>query len=236
MPESGGTASVYRNGRIQNPVWGDKVFELIRKQFGLLQAEGRRVDGSNRVYPLRDDKGAEYDFSHSLSDGSWTLSKNIISDPMQQEDALALQGETLQKWMTDNGLMPKEAVFSLQGDNTLRWDASAPADLRGRAAGFASGVILAEAAAGNPVPQWLFYTMASLDFVREVAIISPGEAFEQVKKENFQQYNDLEEGFVLIVSSYSLDYVYDTKGFYRPGYRFEGTLDGEAWSCMIPAA
>ena len=85
------------------------------------------------------------------------------------------------------------------------------------------------------VPQWMFYTMAENYYVRNMDILSPAKAFEEVKKGIFQIYNDLKENYVLLVDGYDLTYVYDTKGYYRPAYQFTGTLDGEQWSCLIPA-
>lgn len=64
-------------------------------------------------------------------------------------------------------------------------------------------------------------SIAKYEYISSLNLISAAEAYKQVLDGNFEQYNPFESGNVLTVTGYSLDYEPDTKGFYRPIYRFE---------------
>lgn len=235
LPETAQPAALYYNQNIHNIEYGEKALSLVKEKFLLDQIGGRRIDGSNRVYSLRDNSGLEYYFSFSLSDGSWILTKNELSEKLPQEKTLRNQRQIIEKWLIESKLMPSDSKFSLQEKDTIRWDKEAPNDIHLRTSSYYGGMIMVQISEDLVVPQFMLHSMADHSYVRNVEIISPMEAFEQVKKGNFQQYNDLEEDYKLSIDNYSLTYVYDTKGYYRPAYQFEGTLDEENWSCLIPA-
>ncbi len=235
LPETAEPVAMYYNKNIHNVEYGEKVLSIVKEQFLLDQIGGRRIDGSNRVYSLRDDLGLEYYFTFSLSDGSWTLTKNEPSEKLPKEETLRNQRQIIEKWFIESKLMPSNSGFSLQNKDTLRWDKEAPSDIHLRNRSYSSGIIMVQVSDDLLVPQSMFYAMVDFSYVRNVDIISPMEAFEQVKRGNFEQYNDLKEDYLLNIDNYSLTYVYDTKGYYRPAYQFGGTLDGEDWSCLIPA-
>jgi len=70
----------------------------------------------------------------------------------------------------------------------------------------------------------------------EREIISETEALRRIKEGRFQFWSHYEELHTVEVLSIALDYVFDTKGFYRPTYVFESLInDGEVVSIMIPA-
>jgi hypothetical protein len=75
------------------------------------------------------------------------------------------------------------------------------------------------------------------EYVATEEIISPKEAFKQVEDGNFEQYVPFQQGDNLRVKECNLAYVYDTKGFYQPVYRFAGFINNEdnSWNCQIPA-
>jgi hypothetical protein len=74
-------------------------------------------------------------------------------------------------------------------------------------------------------------------YVATEEIISPKAAFGQVEDGNFEQYVPFYKGDTLWIQECKLDYVYDTKGFYQPVYRFTGYINDEdnSWVCQIPA-
>jgi hypothetical protein len=84
-------------------------------------------------------------------------------------------------------------------------------------------------------PCTLWYFIARNDFVRMVSVMSPTQAYEKVLAGQFEMYNDLEPGDRIKITAYELRYVYDTKGYYRPVYYFEGTVNDDPWSCDISA-
>jgi hypothetical protein len=38
-----------------------------------------------------------------------------------------------------------------------------------------------------------------------------------------------------VVTDCEIDYMYDSKGYFQPVYRFSGTLNGEEWSQRVTA-
>lgn len=68
-------------------------------------------------------------------------------------------------------------------------------------------------------------------------MISEREAYAQVQAGNFKQYVPFQSEDTLYVIGCSLEYVYDTKGFYQPVYEFTGYVNDmeNPWVCQIPA-
>ncbi|WP_214844165.1 hypothetical protein [Exiguobacterium sp. s150] len=81
----------------------------------------------------------------------------------------------------------------------------------------------------------LFYSNTINEFIRDVEILSPKEAYAKIENGDFDQYNPLQKGDQLVVTDCQLDYMYDSKGFYQPIYSFSGTLNGEEWSLRVTA-
>lgn len=235
LPATAAPAAIYHNGRIRNLEYAEKVLSLIKQQFELEQMGGRRIDGDNRVFQLKGPTGEQYTFTYGMSDATWRLLKNEYAEAEAKPTVLAEQRRKLEHWLGENRLLPTEAVFSVQNGNILRWDMKRPEDIHGSSSDFSGGVIMAEISEEDSIPLSLFYSMEDNSYVRHVSILPPKEAFEELKKGRFQTYNTLQENFDLTVKGYYLAYVYDTKGFYRPAYRFEGLLNGEEWVGFIPA-
>lgn len=74
---------------------------------------------------------------------------------------------------------------------------------------------------------------------KNTPVISPAEAFEQLKAGSFAQAESLKgyDGGSVTVVSCELDHAIDTKGFYQPVYRFGLTFGpgGDIWDVYIPA-
>ena len=74
---------------------------------------------------------------------------------------------------------------------------------------------------------------------KDIAIISPAEAFDALKEGRFAYAESLKRyaGDSVTVVSCELDHAIDTKGFYQPVYRFSLTFGpgGDIWDVMIPA-
>ncbi len=82
-----------------------------------------------------------------------------------------------------------------------------------------------------------YYQINWNEYVATEKITSAQEAYEQVELGNFEQYLPFEPGDVLYIDGCELGYVYDTKGFYRPVYRFSGYINSpdNLWVANIPA-
>jgi len=72
--------------------------------------------------------------------------------------------------------------------------------------------------------------------VAEREIISEAEAFRRIEEGRFQFWSYYEKLHTIEILLVGLNYVFDTKGFYRPIYVFESLInDREVISIMIPA-
>ena len=84
----------------------------------------------------------------------------------------------------------------------------------------------------------IYYGIKNNKYIRDIEIISPKEAFEKVKKGNFYSYNPYNSGDEIKITDYQVDYIYDSKGYYQPVYKFIGSVNGEedTFSALIPAS
>lgn len=227
--------SIYKSDNINNIKYGEEILSIIKDQFMLKQIGNRRIDGYNRVYHLIDDSKISYYYNYSLNDGGWFLSKETITDEIPKEETLNKQRKIIEKWLINKDLIPANTIFSIQNENTLRWDIDKPIDIKKNTNEFPSGIIMIQVSDYSLIPESIFYTMNNNDYIRKVNTISPYDAFKEVKRGNFNQYNDLPDNFILDINNYEIEYIYDTKGYYLPAYRFEGKLNGEEWNCLVPA-
>ncbi len=234
LPDTSEPAALYRNERIFNLAYGTEQARRLAKEFGLRQQGGMRMDGNNRVFLFQDDTGQEYYFSYSLANGTWSLYCEN-GTPATGKAALEEQAPRFEGWFLETGLLPSTAVFSIQNADTLRWDAYPPQEPAQANADYASGQIMINPSVQAGAPRDLFYDIAENTYIRQVDIITPEQAYAEIKNGQFEQYQDFAPGEHLTVDRYALVYVYDTKGYYQPAYQFEGTRNNEPWSCRIPA-
>ena len=82
-----------------------------------------------------------------------------------------------------------------------------------------------------------FYGMIQNRYAATEEIISPKEAYQEIRKGNFEQFAPFQPDDVLHVESYEITYTYDTKGYYQPVYQFNGYINEKdnSWTCQIPA-
>ncbi|AZK48545.1 VanZ family protein [Paenibacillus lentus] len=236
LPTEAEPVSLYSNRRIHNLKYGKEMAELTKRTFDLQQQGGMRMDGFNRIWILVSDDGKEYTFNYAVRDGGWSLStEGDGSGPMEQEE-LFRHGEYYESLMLSSGILPPNAVFSTQNEDTIRWDIEQSiADIARGNRDYASGMVMIVPSGEHQIPHSLFYSMQENKFVSKIEIISPAQAYMEVAKGNFYVYNDLENGDQLNVDEYELTYTYDSKGYYQPVYRFTGTVNGSSWSTLIPA-
>lgn len=237
LPDEAETVSLYVSNRIYNLEFGKSMAALVQQSFNLQQKQGNRIDGMNRVWSFMDHGGNPYTFNYNLKDGGWQLYSESGEEVKISEEELAEHRGFYESWMLANDILPADAVFSIQNEDTLRWDIRQPvvAIAKGEK-NFADGVImLIPSSAGQKAPRDLSHLMNENEYVRKVEVMSPAQAYVQVLRGNFSVYNDLQKGDLLRVEQYELAYTYDSKGYYQPVYRFIGTVNGEPWETLIPA-
>lgn len=236
LPTEAEPVSLYSNSRIHHLKYGEEMAGLMKRTFNLQQVGGVRMDGFNRIWMLHADDGKEYTFNYAVNDGGWWLStEGDGSGPMEQEE-LAKHGEYYGSWMLSSGILPPNAVFSTQNEDTIRWDIEwSIADIARGNNDYTSGMVMIAPSGEHQIPHNLFYSLQENKFVRKIEIISPAQAYMDVAKGNFYVFNNLKNGDQLNVDEYELTYTYDSKGYYQPVYRFTGTVNESSWSTLIPA-
>ncbi|MDR0380404.1 MAG: VanZ family protein [Oscillospiraceae bacterium] len=233
FPGAADPVPLYHNDHIRNMDYMKQMAALLEDTFALRREAGIRIDGSNRQIAYRDEREEQYNYTFSMTDGSWSLSRDGYSNrtlsPQEREEQTAF----FERWLGENGLLPDDAVFTMQDGDTLRWDA--PVQDEGVPADYMSGQIMVTPSSDADVPSSLWYFIAGNKFVRTTPVRSPAQAYEAILAGQFNLYNDLAPGDTVEIAAYELRYVYDTKGYYRPAYYFVGTVNGEPWSCEISA-
>ncbi|RIJ66204.1 VanZ family protein [Rummeliibacillus sp. POC4] len=236
LPTDTESVSLYRNKQIHNLKYGKEIAARMEKSFNLQQKGRMRIEGFNRIWTYIDKDGKEFTFTYSLQRGGWGLyHEGDNNDPMKP-DRLEKYGQYYGKKLVSTDVLPPDAVFSTQDENTLRWDIEQNmTDIIHGDSDFTEGFIMLIPSQKHQIPLDLDYDMNENKYVRKVDIISPAQAYKDILKGNFAIYNDLVDGDQLDINEYELDYIYDSKGYYQPVYRFKGLLNGEAWEVLIPA-
>ncbi|MFD1884939.1 VanZ family protein [Paenibacillus wenxiniae] len=237
LPETVEPVSLYVNDKIYNLAYGKRIAALVQQSFQLEQKQGNRIDGMNRIWSFTDINGNPYTYNYNVKDGGWQLYGEGGEEMKLSKEKLIQHRGFYEQWMQDHDMLPANTVFSIQSENTLRWDITKSVDTMAEdETDFADGmVMLIPAAVDQEAPRDLFYMMNQNKYVRKVDVISPAQAYAQVLAGDFYMYANLEKGDLLRVEKHELAYTYDSKGYYQPVYRFTGTLNGEAWETLIPA-
>lgn len=237
LSEKAEPVSLYVNHRINNLEYGKHITALIQPSFHLQQKQGKRVDGMNRIWSFTDSNGNSYTFNYNVQDGVWQLYNASGEEIKLTKEELTTQREFYEKWMLDNDILPADTVFSIQNEDTLRWDIQKSVDAISKdEKDFADGMIMIIPSVDDQqAPRDLFDAMNKNEYVRKVDVISPAQAYEYILQGDFYMYNDLKKGDVLTVEKYELAYNYDSKGYYQPVYRFTGKVNKEQWETLVPA-
>jgi len=237
LPTDAGTVSLYYSDRIHNREYGEAMAALMARSFDLRLQGGMRIDGFNRIWMLLDGEGREYTFNYNLPAGWWWLSTEDDANGAMTPEQLAERGEHYASWLLESGLLPPNAIFGTQNEDTVRWDLHPAAEgVTSGNADYAEGFIMIEPSeTAEQAPHHLFYEMKVNRYVRDVDIVSPSEAYKAIRKGRFAIFNDLQPGDRLQVDAYELDYLYDSKGYYQPVYRFQGSVNDSHWEAYVPA-
>lgn len=235
LPATPSSASVYRNVHVKDNSYTKNVAAAVADAEGITFSSTTRREGDNKVYPGKSAQGNAVQLTFFVRTGTWSFTTWEDAASLTKADVKSNR-ERYEDWFKKNGLLPDSAVFSVQNNDTLRWDAIVKKDLATNTAAFASGSVLMQFGdKGNTVS--LLYDINWNEYVATENIISPKEAFSEVEAGKFEQYVPFQTNDKLYVENYELDYTYDTKGFYQPTYRFSGYINERenTWECEIPA-
>ena len=229
------TISVYKNTYAEDQDYIKQIIAQLSKLEDVTFAGVQRREGENRVYTGKSHNSENVQLNFFFRTGQWNYTTWRDTAALT-EKATKNYADFYKKWLKKSGLLPEAAVFSIQNDDTLRWDAPEENDLPTDKTAFACGSILIQFD-NNLELSSIHYGINWNEYAATEEIISPKAAFKQVEAGNFEQYVPFRQGDILWVKECKLAYVYDTKGFYQPVYQFTGYINNEdnSWDCQIPA-
>ena len=221
---------IYRNGYANNFEYAKQISEKFADFSQTELRKAIRSEGDSKIFETAD--GAQ--ITYFSSEGYWSYI-NWNDTVSFDADAAENNREKIETWLTENGLFPENARFSVQNDTMLRWDVE-PDRTESGDADYMSGLIMAQLDEKNEIAVF-DYLITHNEYVGTEEIVSPQKAYGQVLEGNFEQYIPFEAGDRLCITECSLEYAYDTKGYCRPVYRFGGYINEKdfAWECLIPA-
>jgi glycopeptide antibiotics resistance protein len=229
------TASVYKNKYTEDQDYIEQIIAQLSESEDVTFSGVQRREGENRVYTGKSPNSEDVQLNFFFRTGQWSYTTWRDTATLTEE-AARNYGDFYKNWLKENGLLPDTAVFSIQNNDTLRWDAPEENDLSNAKTAFTSGSVLMQFDSNLELAS-MHYGISWNEYVATEEIISPKAAFKQVENGNFEQYVSFQQGDILWVKEWKLTYVYDTKGFYQPVYRFTGYINNEdnSWECQIPA-
>lgn len=222
--------SIYRNKYTNNLDRAKKNSEMVEDLAQIKFNKIIRTDGNNKVFETNKNDQLTY----FMDKGIWSYTNWKEYSELSKED-LENNKLKIEKWLEKYHLLPNNAIFSIQNNNMIRWDLEEKSILNNKS-DFASGLIMAQFTKNNEISN-LDYNVIYHKYVRQEEIISVKEAYNNILSGNFEQYISFNKGDKLYLKSCTLDYVYDSKGYYRPVYIFNGYINDQnnLWECKISA-
>ena len=160
--------------------------------------------------------------------GEWSYTTWAENKKTLTEQEISAKKIELESWLNEYGLLPEGSVFTVQDYTTLRWDAPA-SDETDPQENFFSGSIMVEFDTEGAVSMFHYFIIPN-EYVKNVEIISEEAAYSELMDGNFEQYPPFEKGDKIVIQDCVLSYTYDTKGFFRPAYRFSGYINETDYS------
>lgn len=229
------TASIYKGAYAEDQDYIKRIIDQLTELEDVNFSSIKRREGENSVYTGKGSNSEDVQLNFFFRTGHWRYTTWHDAAKLTEEAAKKYR-DFYKNWLKESGLLPASAVFSIQNNDTLRWDAPEEKDVSIAKTAFTSGSILMQFDSKLELTT-MDYAISWNEYVATEEIISPKTAFKLVEDGNFEQYVPFQQGDTLWVKECKLAYVYDTKGFYQPVYRFTGYINNEknSWDCQIPA-
>lgn len=230
--EQDGKASVYQNANADNSQYSQTLRSALEELTGTQFKSSAHADGNNKLFVSKNSNTQLIIFSNN---SGWVYTT-------WEEDTIQLDQATVKKkqqqieaWLKKYRLLPESAVCSVQDDFILRWDVP-PVDPTTCPRDFVSGSLLVQFNSQSDISSISYFVIYN-KYIDLFDIQSEKEAYGKILEGNFQQYIPFEQGDLLFVENCTLDYVYDTKGFFRPVYRFSGYVNNpdQFWEASVDA-
>lgn len=228
-------ASVFYNINSNNRKRVLDIIEILNTNFNIPKLNKSGMDGDNIQYIFDETSDSMYLMTYFYKDGTWSLFNNYNVGDMESIRLDSKKIQKIEQTLKDNNLIPNSAKLYYDENNYLRWDAK-NTDIKSTKKDFVDGMIIIVNSASDKL-QSLDCGIKYNKYIRDIEIISPKDAFEKVKKGNFYSYNPYNSGDKIEITNYEISYMYDSKGFYQPVYRFTGSVNGkeDIFSAVIPA-
>ncbi|MDE6863444.1 MAG: VanZ family protein [Eubacterium sp.] len=229
-------AAIYKNKYAEDK----NYIQDIKSQFAQLEnltfSNTTRKEDENYIYTGTDANGNEFQMNFFFRSGQWSYTTFADTTAKLTEKTAQKYRTRYETWMKENKLLPANAVFSVQNNDTLRWDVVLENEYSLDNKSFQEGSVMIKVDKNGTLFD-LSYQISWNEYVTTEDIISANESFAQVKDGNFKQYVPFESNDNLYIEECELSYIYDTKGFYQPIYQFKGYVNNteNPWSCQIPA-
>lgn len=230
------SVSIYKNGYAEDKSYIQGIQSELSELENITFSGVTRREEENYVYTGTDANGNEFQMNFFFRSGQWSYTTYADHVAILTEEIADKYRNRYEAWMKENNLLPDNAVFSVQNNNTLRWDVTPEQDVSAGDKAFQNGSVMMQFDENGMLID-LSYQISWNEYVATEDVISPKEAYAQVENGNFEQYVPFQQGDVLHIEECELTYIYDTKGFYQPVYQFRGYINntGSPWVCQIPA-
>ena len=230
------SVSIYKNEYAEDKSYIQGIQSELSELENITFSGVTRREEENYVYTGTDANGNEFQMNFFFRSGQWSYTTYADHVAILTEEIADKYRNRYEVWMKENNLLPDNAVFSVQNNNTLRWDVTPEQDVSAGDKAFQNGSVMMQFDENGMLID-LSYQISWNEYVTTEDIISSKEAYVQVEGGNFEQYVPFQPGDVLHIEECELDYIYDTKGFYQPVYQFRGYINSteNLWVCQISA-
>jgi len=224
-------ACVYYNKDVKDLKRLKSIAQNLSKQFNIEQQGNMRLEGENRKFNFVDEEGIYYSLDSRMVDGSWSFSSHTMDEERLKID-MEPQKQLIENWLSEEKLLPTNAMYQQQDDRTLRWELPEIDNLQSLCENFSEGFMITTLS-NLEIPESIIYEITDNKFVAKKQIISEQQAFEALLNGEFSIYNDLKKGDTLTVTDILLSYSYDTKGYYQPVYNFTASVNDPDFTVNI---
>lgn len=229
-------ASVFYNINSNKREKALDIIKILNDNFNVPQLNKTGMDGDNIQYVFDTTSDSMYSMTYFYKDGTWSLNNGYSSDNIKNIKLSDSYIQEIEELLKKKALLPDNATLKYDENNFLRWDDN-NSDIKNSKKDFIYGTIMIANSADENI-QSLYYGITDNKYIRDIEIISPKDAFEQIKKGNFYIYNPFNSGDKVQITNIEISYMYDSKGYYQPVYKFTGSVNGEKemFSAVIPAS
>lgn len=229
------TASIFKNSFANNTAHMQNVIDKLSEFSDIAFSGPTYIEDENKIVLGKTEDGTDVQLNYTTRTGAWQFNSWKEWTSLSETEIPGLR-QKYESWLTQNAWLPSDFQFSIENQDTLRWECPEQENLSEKTKDFAQGTIMIQFDEDRQIAVF-GYQMMWNQYIATESIISPEQAYQQILDGNFEQYVPFQTGDKLCIESYELSYIYDTKGYYQPVYHFSGYINTKdnPWECRIPA-